>query len=56
MPLTPTEYRLLARLLSHPAEVVRRRELTLAGWPPGASSSTRTRSTPTSPGCGGSCA
>jgi two-component system, OmpR family, response regulator len=32
-PLTPTEFRLLARLLSRPGEVVRRRELVRAGWP-----------------------
>jgi two-component system OmpR family response regulator len=35
-PLTPTEFRLLARLMSHPGETVRRRELTRAGWPHGA--------------------
>jgi two-component system OmpR family response regulator len=34
--LTPTEYRLLAKLAAHPGEVVRRRELTLAAWPDGA--------------------
>jgi two-component system response regulator MprA len=34
--LTPTEYRLLAKLASLPGEVVRRRELTLAAWPDGA--------------------
>ncbi|MEA2459409.1 MAG: hypothetical protein QOC95_2381 [Thermoleophilaceae bacterium] len=34
--LTPTEYRLLAKLAAHPEEVVRRRELTLAAWPDGA--------------------
>jgi two-component system response regulator MprA len=34
--LTPTEFRLLARLLSHPGEAVRRRELVRAGWPHGA--------------------
>jgi two-component system response regulator MprA len=34
--LTPTEFRLLARLLSHPGEAVRRRELIRAGWPHGA--------------------
>jgi len=34
--LTPTEFRLLARLLAHPGEVVRRRELVGAGWPLGA--------------------
>ena len=36
VPLTPTEFRLLARLLSHPGEAVRRRELVRAGWPHGA--------------------
>jgi two-component system response regulator MprA len=34
--LTPTEFRLLARLLARPGEVVRRRALVLAGWPAGA--------------------
>jgi two-component system OmpR family response regulator len=34
--LTPTEYRLLARLLSGPGEVVRRSELVRAAWPHGA--------------------
>jgi two-component system response regulator MprA len=34
--LTPTEFRLLARLLSHPGEAVRRRDLARAGWPHGA--------------------
>jgi two-component system response regulator MprA len=34
--LTPTEYRLLAKLASLRGEVVRRRELTLAAWPDGA--------------------
>ncbi|MDX6370829.1 MAG: hypothetical protein QOG93_2331 [Gaiellaceae bacterium] len=34
--LTPTEFRLLARLLSRPGEAVRRRELTRAGWVHGA--------------------
>jgi two-component system response regulator MprA len=34
--LTPTEFRLLARLLARPGEAVRRRELVRAGWPPGA--------------------
>lgn len=33
--VTPTEFRLLARLLSTPGEVVRRRELVRAGWPHG---------------------
>ena len=36
VPLTPTEFRLLARLLSRPGEAVRRRELVRAGWPHGA--------------------
>jgi two-component system response regulator MprA len=35
-PLTPTEFRLLARLLAHPGETVRRRDLVEAGWPHGA--------------------
>ncbi|MDX6218138.1 MAG: hypothetical protein QOG99_3722 [Frankiales bacterium] len=35
-PLSPTEFRLLAALLGHPGEVVRRRELLRAGWPDGA--------------------
>ena len=34
--LTPTEFRLLARLLAHPGEAVRRRDLICAGWPRGA--------------------
>ena len=34
--LSPTEFRLLAALLGHPGEVVRRRELLRAGWPDGA--------------------
>jgi DNA-binding response OmpR family regulator len=34
--LTPTEFRLLARLLARPEEAVRRRDLTRAGWPHGA--------------------
>ena len=34
--LTPTEYRLLAKLASRRGDVVRRRELTLAAWPDGA--------------------
>ena len=36
LPLTPTEFRLLARLLSRPGEAVRRRDLVRAGWPHGA--------------------
>jgi len=35
-PLTPTEFRLLARLLANPGEAVRRRDLVRAGWPHGA--------------------
>jgi len=35
-PLTPTEFRLLARLLARPGEAVRRRDLVRAGWPHGA--------------------
>jgi len=34
--LTPTEFRLLARLLSTPGEAVRRQELIAAAWPHGA--------------------
>jgi two-component system OmpR family response regulator len=36
VPLTPTEYRLLAALAARPGEVVRRGELVAAGWPDGA--------------------
>lgn len=36
VPLTPTEFRLLALLLARPGEAVRRRELVRAGWPHGA--------------------
>jgi two-component system response regulator MprA len=36
VPLTPTEFRLLARLLARPGEAVRRRDLIRAGWPHGA--------------------
>jgi two-component system response regulator MprA len=36
VPLTPTEYRLLATLAARPGEVVRRRELISAAWPDGA--------------------
>jgi len=35
-PLTPTEYRLLGRLLADGGDVVRRRDLVRAGWPEGA--------------------
>jgi len=34
--LTPTEFRLLGRLMSEPATVVRRHALVAAGWPHGA--------------------
>jgi two-component system, OmpR family, response regulator len=34
--LTPTEFRLMARLMSRPGEAVRRRDLVRAGWPHGA--------------------
>jgi len=34
--LTPTEFRLLARLAAHPGDAVRRRELVQTGWPHGA--------------------
>ena len=36
MPLTPTEFRLLALCSPAPGEVVRRQELIQAGWPHGA--------------------
>ena len=36
IPLTPTEFRLLGRLLSGGGEIVRRRDLLRAGWPEGA--------------------
>jgi two-component system OmpR family response regulator len=36
VPLTPTEYRLLARLAAAPGEAVRRRMLVQAAWPAGA--------------------
>lgn len=36
VPLTPTEFRLLAALAADPEEVVRRRALVSAGWPDGA--------------------
>lgn len=36
VPLTPTEYRILGRLLASAALVLRRRELIGAAWPPGA--------------------
>jgi two-component system response regulator MprA len=34
--LTPTEFRLLAKLFGNPGEAVRRRDLVRAGWPHGA--------------------
>ena len=34
--VSPTEFRLLARLLAHPGAAVRRRDLVRAGWPVGA--------------------
>ena len=36
VPLTPTEFRVLACLVAAPGAVVRRRELVRAGWPEGA--------------------
>jgi two-component system response regulator MprA len=36
VPLSPTEFRLLALLLARPGEAVRRRDLVRAGWPHGA--------------------
>jgi two-component system, OmpR family, response regulator len=36
VPLTPTEFRLLGALVTRPGEIVRRREMALAGWPDGA--------------------
>jgi two-component system, OmpR family, response regulator len=36
VPLTPTEFRILASLLARSGEAVRRRELVRAGWPHGA--------------------
>ena len=36
VPVSPTEFRLLARLLSRPGEAVRRRDLVRAAWPVGA--------------------
>src|SRR5439155_15265518 len=36
VPLTPTEFRLLACLLARPGGAVRRRDLARAGWPHGA--------------------
>jgi two-component system, OmpR family, response regulator len=36
VPVSPTEFRLLARLLARPGEAVRRRDLVRAAWPVGA--------------------
>jgi two-component system response regulator MprA len=36
VPLTPTEFRLLARLVARPGEAVRRRDLIRTAWPHGA--------------------
>jgi two-component system, OmpR family, response regulator len=36
IPLTPTEFRLLAKLVASPGQAVRRRELVQTGWPHGA--------------------
>jgi len=36
VPLSPTEFRLMAALLGRPSQVVRRRDLLRAGWPEGA--------------------
>jgi two-component system, OmpR family, response regulator len=36
VPLTPTEFRLLAELAAHSGEIVRRTALVRAAWPPGA--------------------
>jgi DNA-binding response OmpR family regulator len=36
IPLSPTEFRLMARMLATPDDVVRRRDLLRAGWPDGA--------------------
>jgi DNA-binding response OmpR family regulator len=41
-PLTPTEFRLLGRLISAPGDVVRRHALVAAGWPHGAQVSENT--------------
>lgn len=42
VPLTPTEFRLLACLMAEPGAVVRRRALLRAGWPAGAQVSDNT--------------
>jgi two-component system response regulator MprA len=36
VPLTPTEFRLLAALAAHPGQAVRRASLVSAAWPDGA--------------------
>jgi two-component system, OmpR family, response regulator len=36
VPLTPTEFRLLAALAAQPGDVIRRATLVAAGWPDGA--------------------
>src|SRR5262249_58042828 len=36
VPLTPTEFRLLAKLIASPGQAVRRRDLVQTGWPHGA--------------------
>jgi two-component system response regulator MprA len=42
VPLTPTEFRILAKLLGSPGEIVRRQSLIAAGWPMGAQVSENT--------------
>ncbi|MFL6089465.1 MAG: response regulator transcription factor [Aeromicrobium sp.] len=42
VPLTPTEYKLMAHLMAHAGAVARRRELVGAGWPHGAAVSDNT--------------
>ena len=36
VPLTPTEFRILAKLIASPGEIIRRQSLVAAGWPMGA--------------------
>jgi two-component system OmpR family response regulator len=36
VPLTPTEFRILAKLMGSPGEIIRRQSLVAAGWPMGA--------------------
>lgn len=36
VPLTPTEFRILAKLIGSPGEIIRRQSLVAAGWPMGA--------------------